>query len=139
LFAEHYSCKKQNPNTVCSAGERLVFIREDALLVWQHHKFRADKQEGAYCSIFRNTGAVLSSTLLNEAMELIWKNCPRIDRMYTFIDPSRVASRNPGYCFKVCGWKTCGVTKKGLLIMEALRPATENKPSSLALDKTNNV
>jgi hypothetical protein len=32
----------------------------------------------------------------------------------------RIISRNPGYCFKRAGWRACGKTQKGLIILERL-------------------
>ena len=39
------------------------------------------------------------------------------ERMFTYVNPKLIRSANPGYCFKVCGWRICGVTKKRKLII----------------------
>jgi hypothetical protein len=37
------------------------------------------------------------------------------------VNPRRVRSSNPGYCFQLAGWRRCGITKiRKLLILEAL-------------------
>ncbi len=42
-------------------------------------------------------------------------------RLYTYVNPRRVRSSNPGYCFKQAGWRLCGVTKtRKLLILDCL-------------------
>lgn len=40
------------------------------------------------------------------------------ERFYTYVNPKKVKSTNPGYCFMAAGWKKCGMTGKGLLIFE---------------------
>lgn len=45
-------------------------------------------------------------------------------RLYTYVDRRKVRSPNPGYCFKVAGWRNCGVTKaRKLAILERGGPA----------------
>lgn len=58
------------------------------------------------CSVFRNEGAGLASTLIGEAVALtvaLWGDPPR-DEWVTWVDTRKVASENPGYCFKQAGW-----------------------------------
>lgn len=71
------------------------------------------------CAIFRNEGAGQSSGLIRAAMVAGWTRWPGV-RFYTYVNARRVASKNPGYCFKQAGWRLCGVTKtRKLLILEA--------------------
>ena len=42
------------------------------------------------------------------------------ERHYTYVDPRRVRSSNPGYCFIRAGWDPCGYTRGGLRILERL-------------------
>lgn len=37
---------------------------------------------------------------------------------YTYVNPEKVRSSNPGFCFLVAGWQRCGRTRSGLLILE---------------------
>ena len=47
----------------------------------------------------------------------------REERFFTFVNPGKVGSPNPGYCFKKAGWRHVGRTKKrGLHILEKTRP-----------------
>jgi hypothetical protein len=39
-------------------------------------------------------------------------------RHYTKVNPKAVRSRNPGFCFMAAGWRRCGMTKGGLIILE---------------------
>lgn len=87
-----------------------------ALFVWR--KFISmDHQEGVNCAVFRNEGAGLASELIIEAQQIAWERWPG-QRLYTYVNPKAVKSRNPGYCFIMAGWKKCGVTKSGLLIFD---------------------
>jgi hypothetical protein len=125
LFKRHYSryCYKdgRRPSLFVGPGQKIVLIgkNNDALFVWR--KFRsADVQEGVNCAVFRNESGQLSSKLLAQAEEIAGKRWPG-ERLYTYVNPKKVKSTNPGYCFKVNGWKICGITKtRKLLILEKL-------------------
>jgi hypothetical protein len=99
--------------------ERFVFVTDagDALFAWTYQQIRDDEQEGVCCSIFRNEGTVLSSDLIREADAIADQRWPG-ERRFTFVDPARVHSRNPGYCFLRAGWRRCGRTRRGLHILE---------------------
>jgi len=123
LFDRHYS---RNPASrgdprVAGPGEKMVLLTPcaRALFVWR--KFISkDQQDGVNCAIFRNEGAGQSSTLIRAAMMLGWQRWPGT-RFYTYVNPRRVASSNPGYCFKAAGWRACGVTKtRRLIVLEVL-------------------
>lgn len=76
------------------------------------------KQEGVNCAIFRNESSHRSSDLVRQAdaiADCIW---PDLRRHYTYVDPKKVKSKNPGYCFLMAGWRRCGMTKSGLIILE---------------------
>jgi len=62
------------------------------------------------CSLFRNEAPaeLRSSTLIRAAMDLtasLWPGRPTTDPGWvTWVDPAKIASPNPGYCFKQAGW-----------------------------------
>ena len=122
LYERHYSCYKYADGRIrklfCGPGEKMVLLTEksDALFIWR--KF-IDKsgQKGVNCATFRNEGCVLSSILILEAMKIAWRKWPS-ERFYTYVNQRKIRSTNPGYCFKVAGWKECGKTKGGLIILE---------------------
>lgn len=95
----------------------LMTPADDALFVWR--KFISDDgQSGVNCAVFRNESKLVSSYLIVEAEKIAAIRWPH-ERMYTYVNASAITSRNPGYCFKMAGWKTCGVTKvKKLTILE---------------------
>ena len=122
MYERHYSCRtagrRRNARFV-GPGECLVLrtLAWDALWAWRLSRYRQDKQTGVECSIFRNEGPVLSSLLIREAVSLARERWPR-ERLFTFVRPGAV-SANPGYCFKRAGWRRCGESAKGLIVLEA--------------------
>lgn len=134
LFLRHYSAgtHARRPSIrgdhrgFVGPGERLVLLTErcDALFAWRRSR-RQDGQTGINCSIFRNESPVLSSTLIREADELAWDRWPG-ERHFTFVNPRKVRSTNPGCCFIKAGWRRLpGLTKKRrLIVLERLAVAS---------------
>jgi hypothetical protein len=128
MFERHYSAAKslrlreRGTTLICGPGYKMVLATpcRRALFVWR--KFiSGDDQTGINCAIFRNEGAGLSSDLIRAADALADERWPS-ERHFTYVDPRKVRSPNPGYCFLQAGWRKCGVTKhRKLLILE--RPA----------------
>lgn len=124
LFDRHYSRRHykdgRKPKCFVGPGEKMVLITPcaRAMFIWRKFISR-DGQQGINCAVFRNEGAGLSSRLISAAMDLAWARWPG-QRLYTYVNPRRVRSRNPGYCFLMAGWNRCGVTRKNrLLVLEA--------------------
>jgi hypothetical protein len=124
LFKRHYPYRPYadgRPRTLfVGPGEKMVLLTHtfDALFVWR--KFISmDHQDGVNCSIFRNESDVLASDLIKEAMQLAWQRWPG-ERLYTYVNPRKVQrSRTPGRCFLKASWQYCGLTKRGLIVLEA--------------------
>ncbi len=89
------------------------------LFVWMYPdpKYRIDSQVGYNCAIFRNESHRLSSEIILEAETFAVRRWGP-GRAYTFIDPRKIRSVNPGCCFKRAGWTFCGKTKSGKHILE---------------------
>ena len=124
LYERHYSAYgyrdgRQRTQFV-GPGEKVVLrtLRADAMFVWR--RFIDDSgQTGVNCAVFRNESPHRSSCLIRQAdaiADCLWPD----SRHYTYVDAARVASANPGFCFISAGWKKCGRTPKGLLIMERI-------------------
>ena len=125
LFLRHYSAyhykDQRRRSKFIGPGEYMALMTVDcrALFVWR--KF-IDKsgQQGVNCSVFRNEGDSRSSDLIKEADCMAWERWPGA-RLYTYINPRKIRSTNPGCCFKKAGWRFCGITaKRKLLIFERL-------------------
>jgi hypothetical protein len=126
IFRRHYTFtpRKQAKNSerFAGPGQRVILLGKDhrALFVWRKEIYRLDEQVGVNCAVFRNESKILSSTLIIEAESIVWKYFPN-ERLFTFVNASKVKSANPGYCFKMAGWRLCGETKThNLLILEKL-------------------
>ncbi|HUD75316.1 MAG TPA: hypothetical protein VMQ76_09615 [Terracidiphilus sp.] len=125
IFHRHYSFRSyadgRKPKLFIGPGSKIVLVTPDnrALFVWRKFK-SGDGQNGINCSVFRNESDRLSSDLIREAEEIAWRVWPN-ERFFTYVNPRKVKSANPGYCFKCAGWNLCGVTKwNKLLIFEKL-------------------
>lgn len=117
--ARHYKDGRRNRLFV-GPGEKMVLLTTDGLALFVWRKFLSDNgQQGVNCAVFRNEGPFLSSELIREAEQLAWRRWPG-ERLYTYVNPRAIRSSNPGYCFLVAGWKKCGVSKGGLVILEKL-------------------
>jgi hypothetical protein len=127
LYLRHYSAEKgmayrTGSPLFVAPGEKFVLLTLacDALFVWLRNTVqRWDRQEGVNCAAFRNESPARSSDLIREAMALAWARWPG-QRLFTYVNPAKIRSTNPGYCFKQAGWRRCGESAQGLVILEAL-------------------
>lgn len=134
IFQRHYSYREgRKIRQFVGPGEKCVLITEggDALWVWRKYK-TDDGQTGINCAVFRNESDILSSTLILDAELVAAKRWPG-QRLFTYVNPKRIRSTNPGACFKRSGWTVCGKTKwKGLVILEKQQPSpipdAQNRP-----------
>ena len=130
MYLRHYSAAKNVQGTeyayrasryrhgIGGTGESITLITLDgqAVFLWRRALVeRLDKQGGVNCTIFRNEGPFLSSTLVAEADEIAWQRWPGEPRHFTYVEDSKIASVNPGYCFQKAGWTKAGRNKDGRL------------------------
>lgn len=107
LADRHYSRRTVGARQFAYAGRKLV-LRDHAglvLFVWMfpNPALRMDGQVGYNNAVFRNESARQSSDIILEAEQrAVGKWGP--NRAYTYIDPRKIKSANPGYCFKQAGW-----------------------------------
>jgi len=120
LADRHYSRQKIRSPQFAPPGETLILrdTRGLVLFVWCHQlQRRADGQEGINCTIFRNESARQSSEIILEAEQFALHKWGDI-RAFTYIDPAKIRSQNPGYCFKIAGWKQRGRSASGKILIE---------------------
>lgn len=126
LYERHYSCYDykdgRERNQFVGPGEHLVLrtADADAMFVWRNYiDDTIPKQDGIECAVFRNEAPqrYLSSELVVQA-DKIADHCWPGERHYTKVNKERVGSPNPGYCFLMAGWRRCGYTQSGKLILE---------------------
>lgn len=120
----HYTRRKVGSKQFMPPGERFALITPCKRAVfgwWRPYPPSGIKAmngfDGWTCSIFRNPEGVagLSSELILEAERHLvtyamtkWSGTqwPPFgpDGMLTYVQPKKIKSPNPGYCFKVAGW-----------------------------------
>jgi len=122
LYRRHYSRRVyrdgRNPMLFLGPGEKLVMLTPCARALFAWRRFISnDDQQGINCAVFRNEGAGLSSDLIRAADAIADERWPG-ERHYTYVNPRKIRSSNPGYCFLAAGWQRCGTTKGNLMILE---------------------
>ena len=124
----HYSRRTPGSKTFTGVGQEIVLVTQDLRAVWAVVRQKTPSARGTGGSrgrtgeadpapkfvwrnmVFRNLGAGLSSTLIREAVGMTYQewakrygNLP-VENLRTEIDPKRVLSRNPGYCYLMAGF-----------------------------------
>ena len=120
LYRRHYSRRNLSPRIrlAIGPGRKLALMTPEQDAAFAFRKFQSDGVERTECTMFRNEGRRLLSDLIDEATDRA-RRYLEADTIYTFIDPSKVQSPNPGYCFKVAGYVATGrVTSRGLIELE---------------------
>jgi hypothetical protein len=116
LADRHYSREKVGTPQVGGPGHLLVFVTPCERAAWiskrhdekafdRRSRSTADGFRGYRCALFRNESEYVASDLILAAVELTertWGASPY--GWSTYVDKSKVASANPGYCFKRAGW-----------------------------------
>lgn len=140
MYEKHYSAYKyrdgRKRSQFVGPGQHWVLrtLEADAMFVWR--KFIDDcidertgePQKGVNCAVFRNDNprTYLSSDLVRQADRIADRRWP-FERHYTYVDAQKIRSTNAGLCFLKAGWKRCGKTKRGLIILERLAPEANNE------------
>lgn len=136
IFKRHYSYRPyadgrrndplyRNRNLFVGPGGKMVLLTPsgDALFIWR--KFiNARGDEGLNCAAFRNESFTIASKLILEAENMALQRWKNERRFYTYVNPEKVKGSCPGYCFIRAGWKRCGVTKGGLIVLEKICTST---------------
>lgn len=117
LADRHYNRRKVGSPQFMPPGQTLVLVTPCGRAVfgwWRPHPGAGltamNGLDGWTCTIFRNEGAGLSSTLILAAeAELIASGlgCGP-DGLLTYVWPAKIRSTNPGACFLAAGWKRVG-------------------------------
>jgi hypothetical protein len=118
-FAQpHYSIQTPNARELGPPGQKIVLMGEDGKALWGSHRpapwagiKRMDGFEGHSCFIFRNDGGPQSSRIIREAIAYTAAKWG-LAAFITYVAIEKVASRNPGYCFLVAGFRKVSVKQK---------------------------
>lgn len=122
LYERHYSAYQyadgRQRKLFVGPGEKVVLRTKNAKAMFVWRKFIDDSgQQGINCAVFRNESSHQSSELIRQADEIadaLWLD----SRHYTYVNREAIKSSNPGFCFIQAGWRRCGVTKGGLVVLE---------------------
>jgi hypothetical protein len=130
LYERHYSAYRyvdgRKRSQFVGPGETIVLRtwEADALFVWR--TFIDDSgQQGVNCAVFRNESRHQSSELIRQADAVADCAWPGL-RHYTYVNAAKLRSRNPGFCFMAAGWRRCGRTKNGLIVLELVNMEVSN-------------
>lgn len=109
LADRHYSRKTPGARQFMGNGRKIVIRNASGSILfgwmWPDAEKRLDHLDGFQCTIFRNESDRVSSEIILECERIIvslWGS----NRAYTYVDPQKIKSVNPGCCFKKAGWKT---------------------------------
>ncbi len=122
LADRHYSRRTVGARQFLYSGRKIV-IRDAAgevLFGWVYPDpaMRMDGQPGYNCAIFRNESARRSSDIILECAAIAVERWGP-GRMYTYVNPAKVRSRNPGYCFKAAGWRNVRGADGGIVVSKS--------------------
>lgn len=115
LADRHYSRQTPGASEFASNGRKVVLRDSEGLVLfaWVFSAWpRWDGQRGYNNVVFRNESSRRSSLIILEAEQRAvqtWGPGPA----FTYIDPAKVQSVNPGYCFKMAGWVFVRRSTKG--------------------------
>lgn len=106
FYDGHYSRQKMGSPQFMPPGETIVLRDAQGLILfgWLKQRYRDDGQQGICCSVFRNFSRRRSSEVIREAEGWAYERWGR-SRLFTYVNPAKIRSPNPGYCFKMAGWK----------------------------------
>ncbi|SDO17825.1 hypothetical protein SAMN04487897_109115 [Paenibacillus sp. yr247] len=125
LLDSHYSRQSKGHSQFCRPGNNLILRNVDCTAVWISWRslYRDDGQEDVWeCASFRNSAAsgYLSSEMIHWAIYTTiccWHDRYPAKGIITYVDSSKILSSNPGYRFKVAGFKEIGRSKRRNLIL----------------------
>jgi hypothetical protein len=120
LADRHYSRRTPGARQFCYSGRKLVLRNSvgTVLFVWMYPDpaMRMANPTGYNCAMFRNESARLASEIILEAEQMAFDKWGP-NRLYTYVDGTKVKSRNPGYCFLCAGWKRERLSKGGKILL----------------------
>jgi len=143
----HYSRRTPGSRTFTGVGQEIVLVHETGTAVWAVVRQRTPAPRGTGASRGREGAADLRTKYVwrNMLFRRLWE-CPDsaselivqatidtyrlwaerygklpLERLRTEIDPTRVHSTNPGYCYKCAGWHSPEM-RRGKLFLYAPCP-----------------
>jgi hypothetical protein len=118
----HYSRRTVGSPQFMPPGQTVILREHGGCAVWGWWRPHPDAGitamnglDGWTCTIFRNESPFLSSDLILDAEQALYRTGLDIgpDGLLTYVWDAKVKSANPGYCFKIAGWKAVGRSADG--------------------------
>ena len=130
----HYTRRTVGNSRFMLPGRKLVLRDTFGTIVfgWLWQERRMDEQTGYNCAIFRNESDRLSSEIILEAEALAFAKWGP-NRLYTYVNPKKIRSSNPGYCFQRAGWQKRGISSRGLVLLAKDVPLRHAPPFRVQL------
>jgi hypothetical protein len=129
LADRHYNRQHVGADQFCPPGRTCVLISHDSRALWvtswPFAEYVRHAWAGAWtCSIFRNEGTELSSTLIASAVaatRAVMGESPPLG-FVTFVDEAKTRrKRDPGRCYLRAGWRRLPErTAGGLVVLQQL-------------------
>jgi hypothetical protein len=108
LADRHYSRRTVGARQFLYSGRKIVIRNTEGTILfgwlWGDETLRMDGQTGYNCAIFRNESPRRSSDVILECEAIAVSRWGK-NRLFTYVNPLKIASVNPGYCFKMAGWQ----------------------------------
>ena len=124
---KYYSARRyhdgRNPRRIVGPGEYLILSTpcRRALIVFRVSNREIAGQKGIYLSFCRNETSQKTSVLIRKAIEIAWERWPG-KPVFTLVNPKKVQSPIPGYCFRRAGFRRVAITSRGLLVLRRNSP-----------------
>lgn len=133
LADRHYSRRKIGSPQFMPPGQTIILWHPDGAVFgwWRPHPSSGIKAmnglDGWTCTIFRNESPHRSSELILAAEQFIEDCGP--SGLLTYVWDKKIKSANPGYCFKMAGYKAIGrsADKRKTLLQKAWRPESSSE------------
>jgi len=139
MYERHYSARRYRDGRktakLVGPGEYLLLTtpQRDALIAFRVSHRPIAGQYGIYLSVFRNESCRRASELVRAACAKAWHRWPGRP-IFTLVDPRRVTSGVPGYCFRRAGFQRTGTTRRGLLVFTRQPPTPDRKSESASAE-----
>jgi len=127
LYNRHYSARRyrdgRKPLKLMGPGQYLLLTDPSwTCLIGFRRSGRAIAGcRGIYLAVFRNESSRKASQILRQACQMAFARWPHESDIFTFVNPRKIKSAVPGYCFLRAGFRKTGTTKNGLLILTLRR------------------
>mgnify|MGYP001476081113 CR=1 FL=1 len=117
IYNRHYTTRGSKAWKITGPGSYVALLTHDlgALWAWRRFDDACDLAPigGVNCAVFRRERGVRASDLILAAEPFAREKWGADLTFYTYVAADRVASANPGFCFKCAGYVKVGTTAGG--------------------------